>query len=104
MAMFIAPMLAQKATQPFDDEQYIAEPKMDGFRLILSTLDGVKAYTRHGNEVTARFPDLWQPPIPPGTVLDGELIVTDNHGRPEFTVMERACLKEPNRWGLRGLS
>jgi DNA ligase 1 len=94
--MFIAPMLAQKATQPFDGEQYIAEPKMDGFRLILSTLDGVKAYTRHGNEVTARFPELWQPPIPPGTVLDGELIATDNHGRPDFEkVMKRLQTRNP---------
>lgn len=35
--MFISPMLAQKADQPYDDEQIIAEPKMDGFRLILTT-------------------------------------------------------------------
>ena len=47
--MFIPPMLAQKVERPYDDERIIAEPKMDGFRLILSTMDGVKAYTRHGN-------------------------------------------------------
>jgi len=70
--MFISPMLAQKADQPFDDERIIVEPKMDGFRLILSTMDGIKAYTRHGNDVSSRFPELKQASIPHGTVVDGE--------------------------------
>ncbi|WP_106345128.1 hypothetical protein [Planifilum fimeticola] len=56
--MFIAPMLAHKAEKPFDDPAYLAEPKMDGFRLILSTVFGIHAYTRHQKEVTDRFPEL----------------------------------------------
>lgn len=94
--MFISPMLAQKADQPYDDERIIAEPKMDGFRLILTTMDGVKAYTRHGNEVSARFPELKQASIPDGTVLDGELIVTNDQGRPDFElVMKRLQTRNP---------
>jgi DNA ligase 1 len=94
--MFISPMLAQKADQPFDDERIIAEPKMDGFRLILTMMDGVKAYTRHENEVSARFPELKRISIPTGTVLDGELIVTDNQGRPDFErVMKRLQARNP---------
>jgi hypothetical protein len=69
---------------------------MDGFRLILTTMDGVKAYTRHGNEVSARFPELKQAFIPDGTVLDGEFIVTDNQGRPDFElVMKRLQARNP---------
>jgi len=96
--MFISPMMAQKADQPFNDERIIAEPKMDGFRLLLTTMNGVKAYTRHGNEVSARFPELKQSSIPDGTVLDGELIVTDDQGRPDFErVMKRLQAKSPKK-------
>jgi DNA ligase-1 len=35
-------------------------------------------------EVTSRFPELQQIEIEPGTVLDGELIVTDKEGKPDF--------------------
>ncbi|WP_281257624.1 hypothetical protein [Planifilum fimeticola] len=91
-------MLVQKAERPFDNEGIIAEPKMDGFRLILSTIDGMKAYTRHGNEVSARFPELKQFSIPKGTVLDGELIVTDDHGRSDFEwVMKRLQARNPKK-------
>lgn len=96
--MFISPMLAQKADQPFDDERIISEPKMDGFRLILTMMDGVKAYTRHGNEVSARFPELKRTSIPTGTVLDGELTVTDNQGRPDFErAMKRLQSRSPKK-------
>ena len=96
--MFISPMLAQKLDKPFNDEGIIAEPKMDGFRLILSTMDGVNAYTRHGHEVSARFPELQEVSIPSGTVLDGELIVIDEQGRPDFErVMKRLQARSPKK-------
>jgi len=61
-------------------------------------MDGLKAYTRHGNEVSARFPELKQASIPDGTVLDGELIVTDEYGRPDFErVMKRFQTKSPRK-------
>lgn len=36
------------------------------------------------NEVTSLFPELLDLPIPNGTVLDGELVVTDSEGKPDF--------------------
>ncbi len=96
--MFISPMLAQKLDKPYDDERIIAEPKMDGIRLLLTTMDGVKAYTRHGNEVLDRFPELRESFIPHGTVLDGELIVTDGEGLPDFErVMKRLQTRNPQK-------
>jgi len=82
-------MLAHQSDQPFDSDEYIAEPKMDGFRLLLSTVDGIRAYTRHGNDVTDRFPELSLLSVPPGTVLDGEMIVTGDGGRPDFEAVIR---------------
>ncbi|MED4227011.1 ATP-dependent DNA ligase [Neobacillus cucumis] len=89
--MFISPMLLHKSTHPFNDDSYITELKLDGFRTILTKFDDkVRIYTRHNNEITSRFPELVNLPIPNGTVLDGEVIVTDNLGRPDFeAVMER---------------
>jgi hypothetical protein len=39
--MFITPMLLEKRDNPFDDEQYLFEPKIDGHRLILSMENGI---------------------------------------------------------------
>lgn len=84
--MFISPMLLHKSDEPFDSADCLTELKLDGIRFIYSVDDAgkVRLYTRHKNEVTARFPELTALDVPPGTVLDGELIVTDNAGKPDF--------------------
>ncbi len=84
-------MLLQKIDHPFDDDNYITELKLDGFRTIWTKFDNkVKIYTRHNNKITSKFPELINLPIPDGTILDGEIIVTDNQGKPDFeAVMER---------------
>ena len=90
--MFISPMLLHKSDAPFDSDDYITELKLDGIRLIYSVDDAgrVRLYTRHNNEITSKFPELHNLDIPPGTVLDGELIVSDNTSKPDFeAVMSR---------------
>lgn len=86
--MFVSPMLLHKVDEPFNDDSYITELKLDGIRLILSKFNNkVKLYTRHNNEITTRFPELLDIDIPEGTVLDGEIIVTDSQGKPDFEAM-----------------
>lgn len=86
--MFVSPMLLHKSEHPFDDEEYITELKLDGIRLILSKMENkIRLYTRHNNEVTSRFPELLNIDIPDGTILDGELVVTDSQGKPDFEAM-----------------
>lgn len=81
--MFISPMLLHKTDQPLEDDGFITELKLDGIRLILSKFnDQIKLYTRHNNEVTMKFPEFLQLDIPDGTILDGEIIVTDQQGKP----------------------
>ncbi|PLR94889.1 ATP-dependent DNA ligase [Bacillus sp. T33-2] len=88
--MFISPMLLHKSEEAFNDDNYISELKLDGIRLIYSNIDGPKLYTRHNNDVTRKFPELLDLPIPKGTILDGELIMTDDQGHPDFEkVMDR---------------
>jgi DNA ligase 1 len=90
--MFISPMLLHKADHPLNSDDYITELKLDGIRLIYSVDEKGKArlYSRHNNEITSKFPELHNLDIPPGTVPDGELIVSDNSGKPDFeAVMSR---------------
>ncbi|MER2005939.1 MAG: ATP-dependent DNA ligase [Psychrobacillus sp.] len=96
--MFVAPMLLHKSEQPFDDSSYLTELKLDGIRMIWTKFeDKVRIYTRHNNEVTAKFPELINLPLPNGTVIDGELIVTNEQGKPDFEmVMERFMSKKSN--------
>ncbi|TCM89619.1 DNA ligase-1 [Paenibacillus sp. BK033] len=99
--MFMAPMLLEKREQPFEDERFIFEPKIDGHRLILSYSDGsVRLYTRHNNEVTRQYPELHDVPIDADeAVLDGEVAyVNPQTGAVEFeTVMERFMMTKPQR-------
>ncbi|MEH6954456.1 ATP-dependent DNA ligase [Neobacillus drentensis] len=86
--MFVSPMLLQKVSEPFDDDNYITELKPDGMRLILSKINNkVKLYIRHNNEVTSKFPVLLTIDIPDGTTLDGEIFVSDPAGKPDFEAM-----------------
>ncbi|KOP81502.1 RNA ligase family protein [Cytobacillus solani] len=95
--MFFSPMLLQKEDTPFDDDSYITELKLDGIRLELSKFDEkVKLYTRHNNDVTTKFPELLKVDIPSGTVLDGEIIVTDPEGKPDFEAMMSRFMSKRN--------
>jgi DNA ligase 1 len=78
-----SPMLLYK-TEPFDDENWVTELKLNGIRMVYSTNNGVHLYTRHSNNVTHQFPEIISPLVPQDTILDGELILTDNQGRPDF--------------------
>lgn len=37
--MFVSPMLLHKSDHPFDDDNYITELKLDGFRTIWTKFD-----------------------------------------------------------------
>ncbi|WP_066412807.1 ATP-dependent DNA ligase [Sutcliffiella cohnii] len=88
--MFIEPMLLQASKNPFNDTNYITELKADGIRLQYSSVNGVKLYSRHQTDITSKFPEITTLPLPKNIVLDGELILTDEKGRPCFeSIMSR---------------
>lgn len=89
--MFISPMLLQKNDHPFDDDSYITELKLDGIRIIWTKFnDRVRIYTRHNNECTSMYPELYHIDLPNGTILDGEIVSPDEEGKPNFEyAMER---------------
>jgi len=96
--MFINPMLLHKVDNPFDNNEWLSELKLDGIRFLYSTTDGLHFYTRHGSEVTERFPELVTNQVPKGTILDGEIIIEDEDGKPDFeALMSRFQLSCPRR-------
>ena len=100
--MFMKPMLMTEREKPFDDEDYIFEPIIDGHRLQLSFIsDRARLYTRHNNDVTRQYPELHNVPlsVPADVVLDGEVAYVNPYtGAAEYgTLQERYRLKKEPR-------
>lgn len=78
------------------------EPKFDGHRLLVFTLDGTAVLqARSGRIVTAAFPDLAAAALalPDGTVLDGEVVVWTG-GRIDFAAVQRRAAATVSRAAL----
>jgi bifunctional non-homologous end joining protein LigD len=75
------------------------EFKWDGVR-VLAAFDGgpPRLWARSGSSVTKAYPELAALDLPPGTVLDGEVVVLDVLGRPSFTSLaERMHVRDEAR-------
>ena len=71
------------------DWQY--EIKLDGYRCIAAhDSTGVKLWSRRGNLLTAQFPAIAQAcqVLPPGTVVDGEIVALDENGLNSFNLLQ----------------
>ncbi|OEZ91226.1 hypothetical protein JAB9_49420 [Janthinobacterium sp. HH107] len=91
----LSPQLATLVDAPPPDAQdWMFEVKFDGYR-ILARCDGerVSLITRNGNDWTAKLPKLRQAleklGLPPGW-YDGEIVVNDASGHPDFGALQRA--------------
>jgi bifunctional non-homologous end joining protein LigD len=85
----LRPMLAVPTTRlPDDGRAWAYEMKWDGMRVLLTVQGGrVRATTRQGNDATGRFPELAGLGRALGSteaILDGEVVVLDERGRPSF--------------------
>jgi bifunctional non-homologous end joining protein LigD len=63
--------------RPIDvSHTWAIEPKLDGWRAMVTIEGGVRVRTRRGRDVTASLPELAPlgDQVPDGTVLDGELV------------------------------
>ena len=95
MGFDLEPMLCTLGPLPTDEARFAFEPKWDGFRALVHA-DGsrVRVTSRRGAELTGRCPEL--APLARAVrrpcVLDGELVVLDGEGRPDFEAMRRRGL------------
>lgn len=105
------PMLCQTADKAFSSRDWVFELKYDGFRQIAFGGAGeAKLRYRSGQDSTNRYPEitacLRALPIP-GLVLDGEIVMLDAEGKPDFhklsfrgqmhraSEIQRAALAQP---------
>jgi bifunctional non-homologous end joining protein LigD len=86
-------MLAETAEKPFDDPAWLFELKHDGFRVLAERDGGTpRLVYRRGRDATATYPDVARAvaALPFGDlVLDGEVVVLDEEGRPSFQRLQR---------------
>lgn len=81
-------MLLQKSDKAMNSTLNICELKLDGIRLILSnTSRQIQCWTRHKTPCIDHFPELKSLDLPSGIILDGELIVSDVNGHPDFELI-----------------
>ena len=93
MPTAIQPMLASIAEDPFDDPNWLFEIKWDGYRVISFIENGkVRMISRNQNDLGPRYPELRELPKlvdAKSAILDGEVVVLDEHGRPSFSLMQQ---------------
>ena len=83
------PMLS-RLSHDLPSGDYAYELKWDGFRAIVSTMDGLRVRSRRGWDMTELLPELAD--LPPRLVLDGELIAFGEDGKPDFPRLCRRML------------
>jgi bifunctional non-homologous end joining protein LigD len=89
----VAPMKAMLGTLPADEGAWAYEIKWDGYRTLAFIDDGrLRLQSSNLLDVTAKWPELEE--LAEGVhatraILDGELVVLDDHGRPRFELIQR---------------
>jgi bifunctional non-homologous end joining protein LigD len=96
----VPPMLAETREEPFSRPGWVFEVKLDGYRMRIAREAGkARLITRNGNDYTAAFPELARAvsALPyDGLVMDGELVILDEAGRPSFQRLQnRARVSRP---------
>ena len=85
-----APMLARSGPLP-EYGRWSFEVKWDGFRALVSTHDGLHVRSRRPWNAGASLPELEG--LPPGLILDGELVAFDAEGLPSYPAVRDRLLR-----------
>jgi bifunctional non-homologous end joining protein LigD len=88
----LSPMLAELGEAPFNHPDWVWEPKLDGYRvLVFIDEDGVRLRSRRGLELAGAFPaltaELGEQAVE-GMILDGEIVAFDAAGKPSFNALQ----------------
>ncbi|GAB2771331.1 DNA ligase D [Salinimicrobium soli] len=87
----VKPMLATKAPEIFNKANWIYELKWDGYRALANIQNGkVDLYSRNGISYKNKFASLYHSlqGIPHDVILDGEVVVLDKKGKPQFQKLQ----------------
>ena len=87
----IKPMLATLTNKPFEHPDWFFEMKWDGYRAIAEISNGdVRLYSRNGISFDKKFSPVFEAlkTFHMEAVLDGEIVVVDQQGRPDFQTLQ----------------
>jgi bifunctional non-homologous end joining protein LigD len=88
---FIEPMQLALVRALPDGRAWLSEAKLDGYRCLAANRSGgVVLWSRRGNGFTMRFPQIARAcqTLPVDTLIDGEVVVVDDHGRVSFNALQ----------------
>jgi DNA ligase D-like protein (predicted ligase) len=90
-AKFIEPMLLLRSAELPDDDDWLREIKLDGYRcLAIKTGGKVEIRSRNDNDFSDRYPAITKAlaKMPDETVIDGEVVAIDESGHPSFNLLQ----------------
>ena len=90
---FVKPMLARPVNSLPSGANWLYELKLDGYRaLVLKTGGAVTVFSRRGNIMNVPFPSIARAFrfLPDDTMVDGELVVLDDRGKPSFNALQHS--------------
>ena len=84
----LAPMRPRLAERGFNSPDHLFELKWDGIRALVSNdRAGLRIVDRNGADLLGAVPELRSLRLPEGTLLDGEIVVCDSRGRPNYDLL-----------------
>ena len=92
MPKAIKPMLATLIDEPFDDKEWIFEPKWDGYRAIADIhKKKIRLYSRNNQPFNQTYPkiiDALSTIKVDSVILDGEIVAVDSQGKQNFQFLQ----------------
>lgn len=101
----VKPMLAGHVDMPFDNKDWVFEVKWDGVRAILfqnKAKEIIEIQSRNGKNITHRYPEIIKSAnslvkCNESAVLDGEIVVLNKEGIPDFQMHQKRMNVESQR-------
>jgi len=88
----LSPMLAESGDAPFNNADWMWEPKLDGYRVLAYIKgDQVQLHSRRGLQLASTFPRLasaLSQQAGADMILDGEIVAFDAGGKPSFNALQ----------------